>query len=100
VGNSKEYEMTKAQWKVKIEQASADANYERRNFRKKCVTLGIVEFVKEDGHIFYEMKYRGCFICTMFNDGTEGLKLCAVWNTIAIAEETIEKIEGVKHESN
>ena len=37
--------MTDAQWKVNREQISADVNYERRRFRKKCVTLGIVEFV-------------------------------------------------------
>jgi hypothetical protein len=90
--------MTKAQWKVWSKQISDDVGYEFRKFRKKCVTQGIVEFVKEDGHIFYEMKYRGCFICTMVNDVTEGLKLCAIWNTIKIAE-TIKKIEGVKHES-
>jgi hypothetical protein len=35
----------------------------------------------------------------MVNDVTERLKLCAVWNTIRIAE-TIEKIEGVINESN
>ena len=90
--------MTKAQWEVCSKQISADVNYEFREFRKKCVTQGIVEFVKEDGHIFYVMKYRGCFVCTMY--GSElSLKLCAVWNTIKIAE-TIKQIEGVKHESN
>jgi hypothetical protein len=90
--------MTDIQWKVKIEQASADANYERRNFRKKCVTLGIVEIVRRNGSYYYEMKYRGCFVCTLFKSGEDDLKLLAVWNTIAIAEETIEKIEGVKHD--
>ena len=90
--------MTKAQWEVKIEQASADANYERRNFRKKCVTLGIVEFVRRNGCYFYEMKYRGCFVCTLYNDKEEPLKLMAAWNAIAIAEETIEEIEGEKHD--
>lgn len=92
--------MTDAQWKVKREQISADADYERRRFRKKCVTLGIVQFVKRNGCFYYEMLYRGCFVCTLFKDEGEYLKLLAVWNTIAIAEETIEKIEGVKHESN
>ena len=92
--------MTKAQLKVKREQVSADANYERRNFRKKCVTLGIVEFIRMNGCYFYDMKYRGCFVCTLYNDKEQVLKLMAVWNTIEIAEETIEKIEGVKHESN
>lgn len=91
--------MTDAQWKERSKQISADVNYEFREFRKKCVTQGIVEFVREDGHFFYEMKYRGCFVCTMLNGSEMRLKLCAVWNTIKIAE-TIKKIEGVKHESN
>ena len=92
--------MTEAQWKVKLNQISADADYERRRFRKECVTLGIVEFVRRDGCFFYEVMYRGCFVCTLYNDKEESLKLLAVWNTIAIAENTIEKSEGVKHESN
>ena len=90
--------MTEAQWKVKREQISADVNYERRRFRKKCVTLGIVEFVKKISNIYYEVYYRGCFVCTLFKSGEDDLELLAVWNTIAIAEETIEKIEGVKHD--
>ena len=89
--------MTNAQWEVRSNQITADVSYEFREFRKKCVTQGIVEFVREEGHFHYEMKYRGCFICTVF--GNERLKMCAIWNTIKIAE-TIEKIEGVKHESN
>ena len=76
--------MTNAQWKVKIEQASADANYERRNFRKECVTQGIVEFVRDRN--FYQMKYRGQFVCYLYGNGEESLKLLAVWNTIKIAE--------------
>lgn len=92
--------MTDAQWKVRREQISADADYERRRFRKECVTLGIVEFVRRDGCFFYEVRYRGCYVCTLYKDEGEYLKLLAVWNTIAIAEETIEEIEGVKHESN
>lgn len=90
--------MTDAQWKVKRMQISADADYKRRRFRKKCVTLGIVEFVRRYGNLYYEVWYRGCFVCTLFKDGEEYFKLLAVWNTIAIAEETIEKIEGVKHD--
>jgi hypothetical protein len=92
--------MTKAQWEVRSKQITSDVGYEFREFRKKCVTQGIVEFVKEDGHVFFVMKYRGVFVCTVFNDGNERLKMCAIWNTIKIAEVTIEKIEGVKHESN
>lgn len=91
--------MTDAQWKVKSNQISADVNYQRRRFRKKCVTLGIVEFVRRNGCFYYELYYRGCFVCTLYKDEEEYLKLLAVWNTIAIAEGTIEKIEGVKHES-
>lgn len=89
--------MTDAQWKVRSNQISADVGYEFREFRKKCVTQGIVEFVREDGHVFYVMKYRGVFVCTIFNNREERLKMCAVWNTIKIAE-TIKKIEGVKHD--
>ena len=90
--------MTKSQLKVKREQVNADANYERRRFRKKCVTLGIVKFVKKISNIYYEVYYRGCFVCTLFKSGEDDLKLLAVWNTIEIAEKTIEKIEGVKHD--
>ena len=89
--------MTEAQWEVRSNQIIADVSYEFREFRKKCVTQGIVEFVREDGHVFYVMKYRGFFVCTVFNDGSDRLKMCAVWNTIYIAE-TIKKIEGVKHD--
>jgi len=92
--------MTDAQWKVKSEQTSADARYQRRRFRKKCVTLGIVEFDRRIGCIYYEMYYRGHFVCTLFKSGEEDLKLLAAWNAIEIAEETIKEIEGVKHESN
>lgn len=78
--------MTKTQWKVKTEQEIAWIHYGLREFRKKCVTQGIVEFVREEGHALYEMKYRGVFVCTIFNDGDDELKLIAVWNTIKIAE--------------
>jgi hypothetical protein len=44
------------------------------------------------------MTYRGHFVCYLYGGNEENLKLLAVWNTIKIAEETIEKIEGVKHE--
>ena len=87
--------MTDAQWKVRSNQITADVGYEFREFRKKCVTQGIVEFVREDG--YYAMKYRGVFVCRICNDGNERLKMCAVWNTIKIAE-TIGKIEGVKYD--
>ena len=53
-------------------------------------------FVRDFG--FYEMTYRGHFVCYLYGDDEERVKLSAVWNTIKIAEETIEKIEGVKHE--
>lgn len=90
--------MTDAQCKVLREQVSADVDYKQRKFRKKCVTLGIVKFVRRTGCFYYEMLYRGCFVCTLYKDKGEYLKLLAVWNTITIAEETIEKIEGVKHD--
>ena len=88
--------MTDAQWKVRVEQITAESNLKDRAFRKKCVTQGIVMFVR-DG-VLYEMTYRGHFVCYLY--GHEDSKLVAVWNAIRIAEETIEKIEGVKNESN
>ena len=78
--------MTDAQWKVRSNQISADVGYEFREFRKKCVTQGIVEFVREKEHDYYVMKYRGVFVCTIFNYASERLKMCAIWNTIKIAE--------------
>lgn len=90
--------MTDAQWKAKCKESTKDALYRDRKFRKECVTQGIVEFVRRNGCFNYEMLYRGCFVCTLYKDEGEYLKLLAVWNTIAIAEETIKKIEGVKHE--
>ena len=90
--------MTDAQWKERSKQISAEASYELRKFRKKCVAQGIVVFVNDNG--FYEMCYRGHFVCYLYKDNEDDIKLRAAWNTISIAEETIEKIEGVKHESN
>ena len=76
--------MTRAQMEEKIEQDVANSNYEKRKFRKKCVTQGIVEFVRK--YSFYEMKYRGRFICYISGHSEEDLKLMAVWNVINIAE--------------
>ena len=87
--------MTDAQWKVKSNQISEDVSYELRKFRKKCVTQGIVEFVRD--YNYYEMKYRGQFLCYLYGD-EDSINLRAVWYTIQIAEETIEKIEGVKYD--
>lgn len=89
--------MTKAQMKEKINQDVANLNYEKRKFRKKCVTQGIVMFVRDLN--FYEVTYRGHFVCYLYGNSEDNSKLRAAWNTIKIAEETIEKIEGVKHES-
>ena len=76
--------MTKAQMKVQINQDVANSSYESRKFRKKCVTQGIVEFVRD--YKFYEMKYRGHFICYIYGHSGLDSKLLAVWNTIKIAE--------------
>ena len=92
--------MTDAQWKVRIEQITAENHYEYRAFRKKCVTQGIVTFSRENGSSYYIMRYRDRFVTSLWGDGYEKLILAAVWCTISTAEETIEKIEGVKHESN
>lgn len=88
--------MTDAQWKVRSKQISDDVGYELRKFRKECVTQGIVMFVRDFG--FYLITYRGHFVCYLYGNSEDNSKLRAVWNTIKIAEETIKKIEGVKHE--
>lgn len=89
--------MTDAQWRVKAKQIADRADYELRKFRKECVTQGIVTFVRDS---FYEMTYRGYFVCYLYGNSEDEPKLRSAWNTIRIAEETIEMIEGVKHESN
>ena len=91
--------MTDAQWKVKLEQITAESKYEYRAFRKKCVTQGVVTFRRENGRSFYIMRYRDRYVTTLYGDSYEDLVLSAVWNTIKYAEETIKKIEGEKHES-
>ena len=90
--------MTDAQWEVEAKRISANANHELRKFRKECVTQGIVMFVRDLN--FYEVTYRGHFVCYLYGNSEDNSKLRAAWNTIKIAEVTIEKIEGVKHESN
>ena len=82
--------MTNAQWEVESKRISDNLNYERRRFRKECITQGIVEFVKDFN--FYEMKYRGHFVCYLRGKNQDSLKLMAVWNAIQIAEETIKNI--------
>jgi predicted adenine nucleotide alpha hydrolase (AANH) superfamily ATPase len=92
--------MTDAQWKVMSTQISDNVQYELRRFRKKCITQGIVKIVRD--HSFYEMTYRGRFVCYLYGntygDNVDKSKLRSAWSVIRIAEETIEKIEGVKHE--
>ena len=90
--------MTDAQIEVVAKRISDNVNYELRKFRKKCVTQGIVMFLKDLS--FYEVTYRGHFVCYLYGNSVDNSKLMAAWNAIKIAEETIEKIEGVKHESN
>ena len=89
--------MTDAQWKVKSDKMTSESSWGYREFRKKCVEQGIVEFVKDFN--FYEMKYRGHFVCYLFRKNQDSFKLMSVWNAIKIAEEPIKKIEGEKHES-
>ena len=91
--------MTEAQWKVRLEQITAENHYEYRAFRKKCVTQGIVTFSRENGSSCYTMRYRDRYVTTLWGFSHEKIVLSAVWNTIEIAEKTIEKIEGEKHES-
>ena len=94
--------MTDAQWNVKSTQIADDVQYELRRFRKKCITQGIVKINRDIS--FYEMTYRGQFVCYLYGNtygiNEDKVKLRSAWNAIRIAEETIEKIEGVKHESN
>lgn len=92
--------MTDAQWKVRLEQVTAESKYEYREFRKKCVTQGIVTFGRENGSPYYIMRYRDRYVTMLWGDSYEKIVLAAAWSTISTAEETIEKIEGVKHESN
>ena len=91
--------MTDAQWKVRLEQITAENHYEYRAFRKKRVTQGIVTFGREDGRSYYTMRYRDRFVTTLWVESYKKLILAAAWCTIFTAEETIEMIEGVKHES-
>lgn len=86
--------MTDAQRKVRLDQMSASLELKNREFRKKCVTQGIVMFVKQRFG-FYKIKYREHFVCYLFKDKEDDVKLRTMWNIIKIAEETIEKIEGV-----
>ena len=91
--------MTYAQCKAKCKEITEDALYRERKFRKKCVSQDIVKFIRCQN--FYELQYRGKHVCYLFgNSVEEKIKLQAVWDIIKIAEEIIEKIEGVKYESN
>ena len=85
--------MTDAQLKVKCVQLSDESHYEYRKFRKKCVTLGIVKFVRKINSLYYEMYYRGRYVCTLYKNEGEYLKLLAVWNTIAIAEKQSKRLK-------
>ena len=91
--------MTDSQWKVKCVQLYDERHYELRAFRKKCVTQGLVTFGREDGMSHYIMRYRDRYVTFLYGKSYDDLILSAVWNTIEYAEETIKKIEGVKHES-
>ena len=91
--------MTDAQWKVRLDQITDESHYEYRAFRKKCVTQGIVTFSRENGSSYYTMRYRDRYVTMLWGESYEKIVLAAAWCTISTAEETIEKIEGVKHES-
>ena len=86
--------MTDAQWKVNYDKMISEFSWDYRGFRKKCVEQGIVEFVKDFNSYFnfYEMKYRGHFVCYLRGKNQDSSKLMAVWNAIRIAEETIKNI--------
>ena len=92
--------MTDAQWKIELDRVALKAKWEFRAFRKECVTRGIVRISRENGSHWYTVRYRDRYVATLFGGVDEKYKLMTLWNVIEIAEETIEKIEGVKHESN
>ena len=92
--------MTDAQWKVRLEQISAESKWDDRDFRKKCVTQKIVTFSHDKDSRYYTVWYRYLYVATLFGDYTDKYKLMTMWNVVRIAEETIEKIEGGTHESN
>ena len=85
--------MTNAQMKVNHDKMNSEYSWGFRRFRKKCVEQGIVEFVRRNGCFNYEMLYRGRFVCTLYKDEGEYLKLLAVWNTIAIAEKQSKRLK-------
>ena len=90
--------MTDARWKIRIEQITAENHYKDRVFRKKCVTQKIVTFSRDKDSRYYTVMYRYLYVATLFGDYTDKYKLMTMWNVVRIAEETIEKIEGVKHD--
>lgn len=83
--------MTDAQWKVESQRISDNVNYELRKFRKKCVTQGVVTFFRDN--CFYQLKYRGRFVCYLYGHDEEGSKLRAAWNTIRIAEQLLKAVK-------
>ena len=88
--------MTNAQKKVNYDKMNSEYSWCFRRFRKKCVEQGIVEFVKDFN--FYEMKYRGHFVCYLRGKNQDSLNLMVVWNAIQTAEETIKNICGEEHD--
>ena len=85
--------MTDAQWKVKTKQITDEVNYELREFRKGCVTQGIVKIVRDGDMGFYELQYRGVFVFYLYGDSEDSSKLRVVWNTIRIAEQLLKAVK-------
>lgn len=92
--------MTEAQWQVRLAQISAESQIDNRTFRKACVTRGVVKFRRDKGMCYHAVYYRGRYVLTLFKDKEDKVKLSAMWNSIRVAEELINKIEGVIHEGN
>lgn len=90
--------MTEAQWRVRLAQFSK-SQIDDRTFRKACVTREIVKFSRDKGMCFYTVHYRGRYVMMLFGEKEDKVKLMAMWNSIRVAEELINKIEGVIHES-
>lgn len=92
--------MTDAQWKVKLEQISAESKWNDRAFRKECVTQNIVTFNRDKDCRYYTVRYRYLYVATLFGDYTDKYKLMTMWNVVRIAEQLLKAVEGVKHDCN
>ena len=90
--------MTDAQWNVRLKQIAYESQWADREFRKECVTQGIVMFSRENGSKWYTVRYRDRYVCMLFNEIEDKRILMAVWSAIRTAEQLLEEVKGVKHD--